>query len=261
MLRRELVITNNADYLRESLQGASIFKTNYLLSAWVTFSSSSLFLLSISSILPRKWSRSCSLKKSSFTIARDSVRISSTVFWESRTPSFLLWKSKISYSAGIHFVVVHVDRMGDKPRRADSFFYSRKPASKHSMQWYREKSRAFGTRDPPLLHARLTLLNTRNEELARRLYARTHSFPPIRQMTKSPGKIMWSLIRNKQRERIRSKTTWVSIEIIAIAGADWASNINRELWRSSPVKLTSDVTFHALVPVYLNGSFLITTIV
>ena len=70
----------------------SIFKTKYLLSAWVTFSSSSLFLLSISSILPRKWSRSCSLKKSSFIIARDSVRISSTFFWESRTPSFRLWK-------------------------------------------------------------------------------------------------------------------------------------------------------------------------
>ena len=68
------------------------FKTKYLLSAWVTFSSSSLFLLSISSILPRKRSRSCSLKKSSFIIARDSVRISSTFFWESRTPSFRLWK-------------------------------------------------------------------------------------------------------------------------------------------------------------------------
>ena len=74
--------------------------------------------------------------------------------------------------------------------KLDNFFYSRKPASTRSMQRYREKSRAFGTRDPPLLHARLTLLNTRNEELARRLYARTHSFLPIRQMTKSPGKIM-----------------------------------------------------------------------
>lgn len=42
------------------------------------------------------------------------------------------------------------------------------------------------------------------------MLAFTLSFP-IRQMTKSPGKIMWSLISNKQRERIRSKTTCMGI--------------------------------------------------
>lgn len=56
---------------------------SYLLSSLVAFSSSPLFLLPIMSILPWKWSRSCSLKNSSLTIARDSVRISSTFFSES----------------------------------------------------------------------------------------------------------------------------------------------------------------------------------
>ena len=70
---------------------------------------------------------------------------------------------------------------GDKPRRAESFkiqnlFILASLRASSASGGYREKSRAFGTRDPPLQHARLPLLNTRNEELARRLYARIHSF-------------------------------------------------------------------------------------